>query len=183
MNYSVQHKLSALFLSMLLFLSFTPIVSAAADSRHTAGVTVIEISREEMEKDQGGAIQTALLTAKENATDANIYKIVVPAGTYYIYDRLEIYSNTWLLLDGVTLVRSPQARNMLRVGEIDSFTTGVTGYHYRNITIEGGAFDAAWLEGTVLKVAHAKNVMMKTSALSTATTTILSRPPQWTVSP
>ena len=81
MNYSVQHKLSALFLSMLLFLSFTPIVSAAADSRHTAGVTVIEISREEMEKDQGGAIQTALLTAKENATDANIYKIVVPAGT------------------------------------------------------------------------------------------------------
>ncbi|MBQ1381142.1 MAG: hypothetical protein IIY79_03900, partial [Ruminococcus sp.] len=114
-----------------------------------------------MEREQGGAISKALLTAKENATEANICKIVVPAGTYYLYDRLEIYSNTWLSMNGVKLVRSPQARNMLRVGKMDSFTDGVTGYHYRNITIEGGVFDAAWLEGTVLKIGHAKNVMMK----------------------
>ena len=160
MNHSMQHKLTALFLSIILFLYFIPIVSAA-DSRHTAGITVIEISKEEMERNQGGAISKALLTAKENATDANIYKIVVPAGTYYIYDRIEIYSNTWLSMNGVTLVRSPQARNMMRVGKMDSFTDGVTGYHYRNITIEGGTFDAAWLEGTALKIGHAKNVMMK----------------------
>lgn len=160
MNHSMQHKLTALFLSIILFLYFIPIVSAA-DSRHTAGITVIEISKEEMERNQGGAISKALLTARDNATEANIYKIVVPEGTYYIYDRLEIYSNTWLSMNGVTLVRSPQARNMLRVGKMDSFTNGVTGYHYRNITIEGGVFDAAWLEGTVLKIGHAKNVMMK----------------------
>lgn len=158
---SVQHKLTALFLSIIIFLLIIPSVSAAADSCHTAGVTVIEISKEDMEKEQGGAISKALLTAKENATEANICKIVVPAGTYYLYDRLEIYSNTWLSMNGVKLVRSPQARNMLRVGKMDSFTDGVTGYHYRNITIEGGIFDAAWLEGTVLKIGHAKNVMMK----------------------
>ncbi len=157
---SVQHKLTALFLSIILFLFFIPSVSAA-DSHQTAGVTVIEISKEDMEREQGGAISKALLTAKENATEANICKIVVPAGTYYLYDRLEIYSNTWLSMNGVKLVRSPQARNMLRVGKMDSFTDGVTGYHYRNITIEGGVFDAAWLEGTVLKIGHAKNVMMK----------------------
>ena len=64
MNHSMQHKLTALFLSIILFLYFIPIVSAA-DSRHTAGITVIEISKEEMERNQGGAISKARQLAQE----------------------------------------------------------------------------------------------------------------------
>ena len=80
-----------------------------------------------MEKEQGGAISKAMLTAKETATEANICKIVVPAGTYYLYDRLEIYSNTWLhLADGAGIVRMDGCyTNVMLTGLHDNANGGI----------------------------------------------------------
>ncbi len=105
------------------------------------------------------AVQTALDFA---LTDSSSLRVTVAPGDYTLDSALHIYGNTTLVLYGVTITRGDGAQvNMLRTGDDETSSTGVTGYFYENISIEGGTFDAALTQNTLIKVAHAKNFIMK----------------------
>ena len=115
------------------------------------------------------AIQNALNTAKSKGTDSKPFTVKVTAGTYNLGGSLFIYSNTILDLTGVTLKRTTDTTNMLRIGDnSNSKSTGVTGYYYRNITITGGTFIGNNIPKTMMKLVHAKNVTLKNVTLKTA---------------
>ncbi|MDD5952631.1 MAG: right-handed parallel beta-helix repeat-containing protein [Oscillospiraceae bacterium] len=113
------------------------------------------------------AIQQALLQAKENASKNDPYTITVAPGTYQLDTSLKLYSNTTLILTGVTLKADPE-NNVLRVGDVDAFQSGATGYVYENIRVEGGTLDGQKKSGTILKVGHTKNFTMENMTLQNA---------------
>ncbi|MEE0264814.1 MAG: Ig-like domain-containing protein, partial [Acutalibacteraceae bacterium] len=113
------------------------------------------------------AVQAALDTARDRATDNTNYRVVVPAGSYTTKYSLKIYSNTYLCLKGVTITRdSDSVSNIIRTGTTDSATEGVTGYlNYRNITIDGGTLNGNGTRNTVVKLAHGTNIAVINAAL------------------
>ena len=126
-----------------------------------ADPTHIFVSAEEIETYGAQfAIQTALGTASENATDDVPYTVEVEPGEYELTRSLFIYSNTSLIMNGVTLVRARSNMNLLRIGKSDSVNEGVTGYYYRNISIIGGVFDGSNYPSTMMKLTHASNVTL-----------------------
>lgn len=117
-----------------------------------ADYTVVEV-------DSVSDLQDALDEAAENATSSNPYKIIMKEGSYTISDSINIYSNTYLEITGVTFkLASGNANNMLKVGDKDDTTA--TGYYYKNITINGGTLNANGNGNTVIKIAHASNVTL-----------------------
>ena len=167
-----------------------PLTAAAAQTASdstAAGITVLDITAQDirsakeqelkeipdaaMRKGDGKAIQDALDLAHERATDANPYLVRVQAGSYDMVSSLIIYSNTTLSLYGVTLNHRADADhpsfNLLRIGDFDVleegtniYKTGAVGYCHRNITVEGGIFDGCMDCNTMMKLTHAKNVML-----------------------
>ena len=80
-------------------------------------------------------IINALEEAKEHATEKQPYKIVVKPSedVYSMSKAFALYSNTYLYAQGATFKQiSGTENNMLRTGSSD----GVTGYYYKNITID-----------------------------------------------
>lgn len=139
-------------------------VSYAAAERDPAERTELYVRASQI-KDYGTyvAIQSALDIARYSASDNNVYRVTVEPGSYDLTRALHIYSNTSLILDGVTLNRNPEATaNMLRTGDYDSESSGATGYDaHQNITVQGGVFDGGGTANTMIKVAHAKDFTMK----------------------
>ena len=129
----------------------------------SARTTDIYVSADEInEYGAASAIQDALSTAAQQGSESNIIRVTVEPGEYTLDYTLFIYGNTWLKLNGVTLSRGAWCENMLRTGDNDSTDYGVTGYYYKNITIEGGTFDGKLdIQNTMLKIVHAKNFVMK----------------------
>lgn len=152
-------KISAVifFSAAAVFTVHSTAVEANADvNYHSVEVTSDEISSRSVSR----AIQNALDEAKENATDAQPYRIVVAPGTYQLFESLRIYSNTDLVLDGVTFTQdgSSYVRNMLKVGDGSDISTG---YFYKNITVENGVFDESGNSSTAIKAVHAQNFTLK----------------------
>ncbi len=182
-----RRKLAAAVLSLALALSVAlaaPVSALAAETgseETAAGVTVLtvtaediqaakqrELTEEPLEEERygdGRAIQDALDTARVRATEANPYVVKVKSGTYQLVRSLHIYSNTTLELYGVIFNHHKTERhvsfNLLRIGDIDTESTGVTGYYYRNVTIDGGTFDGCYDSNTIIKLTHAKNVTLR----------------------
>ncbi|MCD7709680.1 MAG: right-handed parallel beta-helix repeat-containing protein [Clostridiales bacterium] len=130
-----------------------------------ADYQTIELSEDDVSADAYTAIQAALDTARDNATEKTPYEVIVPEGTYILSGGLNIYSNTWLYAPGVTFLKPAElSNNMIRVGD-GSSTSGDNdtheGYYYSNITVEGATFDAQQGHNTVMKVAHATGVTLK----------------------
>ena len=149
-----RRKLAAAVLSLALALSVAlaaPVSALAAETgseETAAGVTVLtvtaediqaakqrELTEEPLEEERygdGRAIQDALDTARVRATEANPYVVKVKSGTYQLVRSLHIYSNTTLELYGVIFNHHKTERhvsfNLLRIGDIDTESTGVTGY-------------------------------------------------------
>ena len=158
-------KITAAALSCALTLGLCGVASAVENSTESfSGQTELYVRASQI-KDLGTyvAIQAALDTARFGASESNVYRVTVEPGSYDLTRALHIYSNTVLQLEGVTLNRNPEATaNMLRTGEYDSETEGATGYDaHSNITVEGGVFDGGGTCNTMIKVAHAKNFVMK----------------------
>ncbi len=160
-------KITVGFFSAAL-LTFAPVGSAnAADAGYSSsGNRNTElVVRASQIRDMGAyhVIQSALDTARYAASADNVYKVTIEPGTYELSRALHIYSNTYLVLNDVTLVRNGNAgSNMLRTGEYDTASVGSTGYDaHSNITIEGGTFDGGGTSNTMLKVAHAKNFTLR----------------------
>jgi parallel beta-helix repeat protein len=77
-----------------------------------------------------------------------MFKVVIPKGTYYIDGRytsttsrcIHLYSNTWLSMNGVTLIKSDtRNRAMIRAGKSSKSYSGYGGEN--NIILEGGVID------------------------------------------
>ena len=131
--------------------------AAEAESMATsAGVVTIHVTAEDLDIDPYYAIQNALSLAEDAGGDM-FYKIVVAPGDYYLSYALTIHSNTCLSLYGVTLRRNGTANMLIAGGN----RYEAEGYCYRNITVEGGTFDGNGGTGTMIKLAHAKNVLLK----------------------
>ncbi len=136
------------------------------------------------------AIQKQLDCAKDNAKDNKPYKVVIDkAGEYTLSYSLRIYSNTTLVLTGVTLIQDPTTVNVEEVLDDDGnyvydddgkiktesvvsgnksnmLKVGDTtdtnkGYYYKNIYIKGGTFDENGNGNTCMKIAHATNVTIE----------------------
>lgn len=162
-------KFFAGFVSMLLL--FGAAVTAFASQENTAETpaqTELYVAASQI-KDLGAynAIQSALDMARNNAGEDNVCRVTVERGSYDLTRSLHIYSNTHLVLNGVTLARNSKSiANMLRTGEYDTVNSGATGYDaYSNITVEGGIFDGGGTGNTMIKVAHAKNFTMLNTEL------------------
>lgn len=145
-------------------------VSAAeASEAVSANQTVINVTNDNISSyGAAKAIQSALNEAKDNATANNVYKVVVAKGSYVIGTSLKIYSNTYLSLKDVTLIRDKYSEiNIIRTGATDDANTGVTGYNaYTNITIDGGTLDGNATSNTMVKLAHATDVTVCNMKLS-----------------
>lgn len=105
------------------------------------------------------AIQEVLYEARDLATESQPYVVTVPAGSYEVDNSLRLYSNTTLILKGVTIKRV-DTNNIIKVGDTDTKETGKTGYYYKNITVQGGTLNGNGVSGTVMKVTHTKNFTM-----------------------
>lgn len=127
----------------------------------------IVVTGEEIENSSfSTAVQNALNKARDNSADGRNTVVKVEPGYYELTKGLRIFSNTTLSLYDVTIKRAQYVFvNMIRTGNEDSASKGVTGYHYENILIEGGVFDAAMTVQTMIKAAHAKNFRMKDVSL------------------
>ena len=141
-------RMATLSLVCCLVLVVASATSAFADTAKTVSVASGADARK--------AIQTVLDEAKVKATASNRYVITVPKGSYQLSGSLKLYSNTTLNLQGVTFTLQANAKsNMIRIGESDDTQTG---YYYKNITVNGGTFNANKSTSTVMKAAHAQNV-------------------------
>ena len=154
-------KFFAVILSLIMITCFFPAAQTAfaaeAESMATsAGVVTIHVTAEDLDIDPYYAIQNALSLAEDAGGDM-FYKIVVAPGDYYLSYALTIHSNTCLSLYGVTLRRNGTANMLIAGGN----RYEAEGYCYRNITVEGGTFDGNGGTGTMIKLAHAKNVTLK----------------------
>ncbi|MCH5202417.1 MAG: right-handed parallel beta-helix repeat-containing protein, partial [Oscillospiraceae bacterium] len=109
-------------------------------------------------------LQNELLKAKELGTPEKRYKIVLSEGTYPLDGTLNIYSNTYLEMEGTTLVRnSNQNASMLKAGVKKDVNQGYEGYG--NITIHGGTFDGWDNESepclsNLIRFGHARNILI-----------------------
>lgn len=106
--------------------------------------------------------QQALLNAKEKGTSDHIYKIHITRDIK-VTQLVGIYSNTMIVVDkNVKIIRNLSAGDggtTFRIGQPGS---SASGYHYKNITIQGGIWDGNVRKGDTgfctFKVNHAKNV-------------------------
>lgn len=150
-------------LAAVMALVVVGVLCANAPSAYADTVLEVTPSQEDPRYD----IQVKLNKAKKYATDDNPYIIKVTPGSYTISRTLRLYSNTTLWLEGVNLRLEPSAvSNMIRVG--DTPTDDATGYYYRNIKVVGGDLDNTAHSNTCIKIAHAKNVILKNMTIHNA---------------
>lgn len=106
------------------------------------------------------AFQKALDTARYSKGGNTIYRIKIPAGTYKAGSSFNVYSNTYIDMEGVTLVRTSSA-SMFRFGR-SADVTGISGYTgFENITFHGGTIDGQGAEhpnytSTLIRFAHSR---------------------------
>lgn len=100
------------------------------------------------------AIQEALNTNRGN--NGRPIKVIVPAGSYTLSDHIILYSNTYLECTGAVFKKDYSSGTMIAIGLNSDPATGNS--YYKNITINGGTFDADKKVGTILKFAHASGI-------------------------
>ena len=162
----MQQKMKRILAYLLLLSLFvTGIAGNTVTTEAAAKPVRIKLSGADIKKlGFDTVMQRALNEAKEKATAKKPYEITVPKGKYQLKHTLLIYSNTKVLLKGVTLYAG-EGKNVFHVGALDEDSKGATGYCYKNITIQGGTLDGKKHSGTVLKVGHAENVVLKDATL------------------
>ncbi len=108
------------------------------------------------------ALNKALKQAGTLASEEEIYRVIVPEGSYQVSATLCMYSNTTLELTGVTLNYTKNTGNCLLCGSSAQrkTATGYTGFV--NMTILNGKFRGNEECGSCLvRMAHATNVTLR----------------------
>lgn len=92
-------------------------------------------------------------------TSGKIYRITIVPGTYTAGSQLNLWSNTWVCMEGVTIERT-SGFNLLRFGYVsDLEKKHATGYDgFSNIKIEGGTFDGGGYANAITQIGHSKDV-------------------------
>ena len=104
---------------LLLSLFVTGIAGNTVMSEAAAKPVRIKLSGADIKKlGFDTVMQRALNEAKEKATAKKPYEITVPKGKYQLKHTLLIYSNTKVLLKGVTLY-ADEGKNVFHVGALD----------------------------------------------------------------
>ncbi|MCR4843350.1 MAG: right-handed parallel beta-helix repeat-containing protein, partial [Eubacterium sp.] len=135
--------------------------SATSDSATTtSGSTVtvgtyVTVSDTDEDGDIWYELNEALTEARDNATEDCPYYITVTPGTYNIYEQLTVYSNTSLILSGVTIYND-YGSSMILLTSTDDSATGYNGAC--NISITGGTFDNAYESNAIMRFVHAQNI-------------------------
>lgn len=96
-------------------------------------------------------IQKAL---DKNKYDSSTPLTVTVDGTYILSSRLVVYSNTTLNCEGATFIKNYQNSTMLAIGQNQDAPYGRD--FYKNITINGGTFDANKNNGSILRLCACK---------------------------
>ena len=131
-------KALSIFLSILMILcSFTCFAATALANNFSSEID----------------IQKAL---DKNKYDSSTPLTVTVEGTYILSSRLVVYSNTTLNCEGATFIKNYQNSTMLAIGQNQDAPYGKD--FYKNITINGGTFDANKNSGSILSFAHASNI-------------------------
>lgn len=108
--------------------------------------------------DARGAIQDALNTNRYDSSQP--VKVIVPAGSYTLSDHIILYSNTYLECTGAVFKKNYSSGTMITVGLNTDAARGDS--YYRNITINGGTFDADGKSGkktgSIFKFSHTGNI-------------------------
>lgn len=153
----MKNKLRNVLTSILFGVFLLGSVSVVAEENVKNGYVELNVSSDDIEEIGAyGAIQSALNEAAANATEKLPYKVIVEEGKYTLSQTLHIYSNTYLLMDGVSLKQTKGIKkNQIKVGGTSDSTDG---YYYKNVTIDGGIWDSNGNNGTALKIGHAENV-------------------------
>lgn len=93
---------------------------------HAASYQDVELdSKYDFEK----AFQKALDVARDSEDKNTIYRIKIPAGTYKAGSCFNVYSNTYIDMEGVTLIRT-SGSSMFRFGRSEDVKkiSGYTGF-------------------------------------------------------
>ena len=106
------------------------------------------------------AIQTALDKAKTTSEEITV---IVPAGTYYIDDTLNIYSDTTLQLDKNAVIKRASGIERIMLANVSDSGAEYGGYNRtQNITVTGGTWDGTISNPTenenLLYFGHAQDV-------------------------
>lgn len=133
---------------------------------HAAAYQDVELdSKYDFEK----AFQKALDVARDSEDKNTIYRIKIPAGTYKAGSCFNVYSNTYIDMEGVTLIRT-SGSSMFRFGRSEDVKkiSGYTGF--KNITFHGGTIDGQGAQhgykSTLLRFAHASDVTIEDMTLT-----------------
>lgn len=169
----MRRKLVALMAAMLVC-TISPEICMAETSAvevmdTTKGAGIINVSvtaGSDISNDVNDALETAASvgTAEAPAT------VVIPAGSYTISKPLYLDSNIILKMEGVTLTyKGSDKNNLIVTGKTErNLTSANAGYNgYSNITIIGGTLISPKSNtGSMVKIAHAKNVTVNGLTLS-----------------
>ncbi len=107
---------------------------------------------------QGQDIAPVIQPLLDQAKSGEQVTITIPAGSYTLGNSLNVYSNTTLLMDGVTLHRINGIDTMVRLGR---GTEPNGGYYYHDVTFQGGTWDGSGTNKDLLRIAHAQNILIK----------------------
>lgn len=85
-------------------------------------------------------LNTLFLELKDQATDENPCKIIIPPGNYELTGTLCMYSNMYLYARDANITKTSTTKHLiLRLGNTKDSEGGYDGY--RNIVIDGGTWD------------------------------------------
>ena len=148
-------ELLAVLLSFVMVISALPLTASAETSNNEITLNV------ENGADISDAFNRSALLAKYDQS-GTVYKITIPAGKYYASKQLVLWSNTYVYMNGVTIIRNDGV-NFLRFGRKDELEANpAKGYNgFSNIRIEGGTFDGNGYSNAIIQIGHSKNITFK----------------------
>lgn len=152
----IQKRRSILFTGLLICLICAAMWKPSVIRVAAADITLSVKNGEDIT----GKLQRALSEAADLKTGT--CRIKIPKGKYKLKDQLQVYSNTHVVMNGVTLVRTNVAGSNSMV-RLSSTTSGeCTGYGgFTNITFEGGTWDDNGSTGAIMRFGHANKITLK----------------------
>ena len=125
----------------------------------------VDVTEETPPKEVFEKIQSVFNEARENATPTMQYKVILPTGVFKLDGTLSLYSNTFLDMNGATLLRyHSRDASILKCGRAVDVSSGYEGFV--NITVINGTLDG-WDKvmepstSNLVRMGHARNILFE----------------------
>lgn len=164
----IKKSISA-FLTLAITLSVMGVFASNAKAETQNTIKYVEVyldfSPDETSKNIRNRLQNVFDEARDNGKPYAQYKIILPKNMVLkISSTISIYSNTYLDMNGSTILRDYSTNSVLfKAGRNEAYN-GYDGYG--NITIANGTIDG-WdnlqtpSEGNLLRFGHSKNILLE----------------------